>query len=129
MGRTHAEAWEQVKQELDRQKLGARALYSAAPLEHWTYSTVATQLSRDSGPGVPLLNAIGEFLFPGQWVPAELRKPGPRGPRGPRRAREHSDVLNTMVALLDRHGVGDASQPLGYRLVLLNDLLRAAVPA
>lgn len=132
MGRTRAEAWSELQGKMTRLGFAAADI---PPLlgDKWATSTVVTQLSRANGPGCALVNDIGQaFVECGhlaEWVGAD---PGPKakpGPRGPRKAREHADALNTVVALLDRHGVGNAGQALGYRLVLLNERLERAASA
>lgn len=128
MGRTRAEAWSEVQGEMAR--LGLAAVDTPPLLgDKWATSTVLTQLSRANGPGCALVNDIGRVLVHERWVDADPNPKAKPGPRGPRKAREHADALNTVVALLDRHGVGNAGQALGYRLVLLNERLERAASA
>ncbi len=132
MGRTRAEAWSEVQGEMAR--LGLAAVDTPPLLgDKWATSTVLTQLSRANGPGCALVNDIGRMFVRyghlAEWVDADPNPKAKPGPRGPRKAREHADALNTVVALLDRHGVGNAGQALGYRLVLLNERLERAASA
>lgn len=129
MGRTRAEAWGELKSEMARLRLASADI---PPMlgNKWATSTVVTQLSRANGPGCALVNDIGRVFVEcghlNEWVDADPDPKAKPGPRGPRKARGHTDALNTVVALLDRHGVGNASQGLGYRLVLLNERLERA---
>ena len=133
MGRTRAEAWSELQGKMTRLGFAAAdippllTLFADLLGNKWATSTVLTQLSRANGPGCALVNDIGRvFVERGhlaEWVDADPDPKAKPGPRGPRKAREHADALNTVVALLDRHGVGNAGQALGYRLVLLNERL------